>query len=1032
MFAEMEKRVVSLALLALGGLGCAEEPVPEGARADIAVGRPELVAAVEPAMRFVDVTQAAGLDFVHISGGPEQRYILEAMGSGSAFFDFDADGWLDFFAISGTRLRDAPESGNRLWRNLPSATGQRVFTEVTEEAGLRRVGWGMGAAVADYDNDGDLDLYVTHWGPNALYRNESDGTFSPVVTGVEDRRWGASAAFGDVDADGWQDLYVANYVAFDLDDPPSGGELCSGWKGLTVFCGPHGLDGQADVLYRNAGAARANGQHGGFIDMSAATGIDRTAYLGLGVLFTDYDQDGDADLYIANDSTPNQLYRNDGDWHLSEVGAFAGVAYSEEGRVQAGMGVDAGDYDNDGDEDIFVTNFSDDVNTLYRNQGHGSFADATHTAGLGGAARPLLGWSTALADFNLDGWLDIFVANGHLYPQLETHPLGLSYRQRNQLYWNRAGVFAPAAIAGLEAERVSRGAAFGDYDNDGDLDIVVNNLNDRPSLLRNDGGNRNHWLGLDLVGAQGRDAMGAVVRLWVGDRELRRRAKRGYGYLSSSDGRVLFGLGDATTVEKIEVRWPSGRIEVVERPQVGRYLLMREGSGAVVADYNNPVSVVPSVPEPVLQNPAERIPAVEPKPGWTPSMYYERASALYAQGRYRETLALLRPVLARYPRETQLHYIAGVVLYSGLGRYAEAVEVLERAVVQDASGIEVMQLLGVIYLQLNEPDKAVTVLESVRVLVPEDWQTLFRLGLAHNRLGADTAAIAAFERARELAPDEPMPHLHLARMHKRLGREMAAQQALQRFEILQPLQQQIDHYRQAVEANPQRSASHAKLGLALAEAGRLAAAEQAFSRSLALDPVAETRTNLANVLLRQGEVEAALGHFAQALVDDPNLAEARYGLGMAYYAKGEAVQALRALEDALEFRPNFAKAHINIGVILAEQHRPQEALHHFRRAVDLDPDDARAGNNFVTGLARAGRIDEARQAFARAAARQVALPLARKILVMALLQVAQVQAGEGALSVASLRQRQAIELTPPQLRKPLVEQLKIYEAGLQK
>ncbi len=295
---------------------------------------------------------------------------------------------------------------------------------------------------------------------------------------------------------------------------------------------------------------------------------------------------------------------------------------------------------------------------------------------------------------------------------------------------------------------MSRGAAFGDYDNDGDLDMVVINLNDRPSLLRNDGGNRNHWLGLDLVGAQGRDAMGAVVRLWVGDRQLRRRAKRGYGYLSSSDGRVLFGLGDATAVEKLEVRWPSGRIEVVERPHVGRYLLMREGTGAVVADYNNPVSVAPSVPEPVLQNLAVPIPAAEPKLGWTPSMYYERASALYAQGRYRETLVLLRPVMARYPRETRLHYIAGVVLYSVLGRYAEAVEVLEQAVVQDASGVEVMQLLGVIYLHLDQPGKAVAALQGARVLLPEDWQTRFRLGLAHNRLGADTAAIAAFERAR--------------------------------------------------------------------------------------------------------------------------------------------------------------------------------------------------------------------------------------------------------------------------------------------
>ena len=1032
MFAEIVKRLVSLVLLALGGMSCVREPLPEEEHIEVAAAATEYVAAVEPTMHFVDVTQAVGLDFVHISGEPQQRFILEAMGSGSAFFDFDADGWLDFFAISGTRLQDAPGSGNRLWRNLPTATGQRVFAEVTEEAGLRRVDWGMGAAVADYDNDGDLDLYVTNWGPNTLFRNEGEGTFSLAVADVEDSRWGASAAFGDVDADGWQDLYVANYVDFDLDNPPNGGELCSGWKGLTVFCGPHGLDGQTDVLYRNEGTIPTNGQHGGFVDMSAATGIDRTAYLGLGAIFTDYDQDGDADLYIANDSTPNQLYRNDGNWRLSEVGAFAGVAYSEEGRVQAGMGVDAGDYDNDGDEDLFVTNFSDDVNTLYRNQGDGSFTDATHAAGLGGAARPLLGWSTALADFDLDGWLDLFVANGHLYPQLEAHPLGLSYRQRNQLYWNRAGLFAPAAIAGLHMERVSRGAAFGDYDNDGDLDIVVNNLNDHPSLLRNDGGNSNHWLGLDLVGERGHDAMGAVVRLWVGDRELQRRAKRNYGYLSSSDGRILFGLGDATAVEKLEVSWPSGQVETVERPPIGRYLVIREGSGAVVADYNSPVSGAMSVPKPVLPNPVESIATVEPKRGWTQSMYYEQASELYAQGRYRETVALLRPVLARYPRDTQLHYMAGVALYSGLGHYTQAVEVLERAAVQDVSGVNIMQLLGVIYLQLNQPDKAVQVLERARALVPADWQTRFRLGIAYNRLGADTASMAAFESARDLAPDQPMPYLHLARMHKRLGREMDAQQALKRFEILQPLQQQIDHHRQAVEANPQRPTSHAKLGLALAEAGRLAAAEQALSRSLALSPVAETRTNLANVLLRRGDVEAALQHFAQALADDPDLAEARFGLGMAHYANGEPAQALRALEDALELRPDFAKAHINIGVILAEQHRPQEALNHFRRAVEQNPDDERASNNFVASLARTGRIDEALEAFAQAEARQVALPIARKTLVIALLQAAQVQAAEGAFSKASLRQRQAIELTPPQLRRPLVEQLNIYEVGLRK
>ncbi len=547
------------ALLSLGMWGCAPEPAAE-----------RMAETPRHTVRFADVTEAAGLDFVHVSGGPEQRFILEAMGSGVAFFDADGDGWLDLFAVNGTRTEGVPGTGNRLWRNLPAPDGGRAFEDVTEAAGLARTGWGMGCAAADSDNDGDLDLYLTYWGPNVLYRNEGDGTFTAIEAGAEDRRWGTSAAFGDLDSDGWLDLYVANYLVFDLDNPPAGGEPCSGWKGLPVFCGPHGLDGQADVLYRNEG-------NGTFADVSAATGIDQPTHLGLGVLFTDYDGDGDPDIYVANDSTPNLLYRNDGDWRLREVGALAGVAYSEDGRPQAGMGTDSGDYDNDGDLDLLVTNFSDDVNTLYENLGNASFADATYAAGLGGAVRPFLGWSTTLADFDLDGWLDLFVANGHLYPQLEARPLGLSYRQRNLLYWNREGVFALADPAGLEAEQVSRGTAFGDYDNDGDLDLAVNNLNDRLVLLRNDGGNRNDWVGLDLIAAPGESAEGAGVRLEAEGRVLVRQAKRGYGYLSANDGRVLFGLGERAQVDRIEVRWPSGQVQVVEDPPLRRYLVLREG-----------------------------------------------------------------------------------------------------------------------------------------------------------------------------------------------------------------------------------------------------------------------------------------------------------------------------------------------------------------------------------------------------------------------------------------------------------------------
>ena len=459
---------------------------------------------------------------------------------------------------------------------------------------------------------------------------------------------------------------------------------------------------------------------------------------------------------------------------------------------------------------------------------------------------PFLGWSTALADFDLDGWLDLFVANGHLYPQLETHPLGLSYRQRNLLYWNRDGVFALADPAGLEAKQVSRGTAFGDYDNDGDLDLLVNNLNDRLSLLRNDGGNRNYWLGLELIGAAGQPAEGASVRLWADGQVLVRQAKRGYGYLSANDGRVLFGLGGLAKVEKVEVRWPSGRVQVVEQPPLRRYLVLREGEGAEIAHYSDQVPPPVLVPAPLTER-TDSIEEVALNPDWTAEKYYEQATALYGQGRYQEAVALLRPALRRYPDAGRLHYAAGVALYSGLGCYREATEVLEQAAAQDTSVVEVAQLLGVIYLHLNQPAQAAATLTRAAALAPEDWETHYRLGLAHNHLRDSEAAIAAFVQARELAPQEPMPYLHLARTYQRLGQVQAAHQALRRFEALQPLKQELDRYRQAVRAQPKHPDAHSKLGLALSQAGRLTEAQQAFERSLALAPDAETQTNLANV-----------------------------------------------------------------------------------------------------------------------------------------------------------------------------------------
>ena len=522
-------------------------------------------------VQFSDATATSGIDFVHVSGTLEQLLILESMSGGAAFFDYDADGWLDLYLVNGTRveLEGADPPISRLYRNIPGSTNARSFTDATTPAGVGLSGWGMGVAAADYDNDGDVDLYVTNWGENVLFSNDGAESFADVTeeTGVGDDGWSASAAFGDLDNDGWLDLYVTNYVVFDLESPPNDGALCEAYKGIEGFCGPKDMEFQADVLYRN--------REGAFQDASRSTGVSDVVLPGLGVVFADYDDDGDQDIYVANDTKANLLWRNDGGWRLSEVGTESGAAFSASGKPQSGMGVDVGDYDNDGDLDIFVTNFADEFNTIYQNESDGSFTDTTGPAGLAGAAAPFLGWSTAFFDADNDTWQDLFVANGHLYPGLEGGPTPLRYPQRNILYWNDESAYVLAGRESgpaLEIEKVSRGAAFGDYDNDGDIDIIVVNLNDTPTLLRNDGGNTNNWLGLELKGSDGNtDALGARVTLFAGGKSQTQEVRRGYGYQSAQDHRLLFGLGSVAIVDSIVVRWPSGEGQVFSPLPIRRY-----------------------------------------------------------------------------------------------------------------------------------------------------------------------------------------------------------------------------------------------------------------------------------------------------------------------------------------------------------------------------------------------------------------------------------------------------------------------------
>ena len=886
-------------------------------------------------VRFVDIQPQSGPHFTNVSGSAQQQYILETMAGGAAFLDYDGDGYLDIFAINGTRLGAAPREGrNRLFHNEADGGDRRVFSEVDTDLG--RDGWGMGCAVGDYDNDADPDIYMTYWGPNQLFRNDGGGRFTDVSapSGTADPGWGSSAAFADLDGDGSLDLYVANYLEFDLEDPPGGGDQCH-YKGLEVFCGPQWVPRQADRLFRNEGDGR-------FADMSAVTGVARRLYGALGVNFVDYDEDGDLDLYVANDGDPNLLYRNDGGWHLEEVGIPTGVAYTADGRAQAGMGVHSGDYDNDGDMDLFVTNFADDVNTLYEKRDD-LFVDATYSAGLGGTVRPYLGWGTAFFDFDNDGWLDLFVANGHLYPQLARHPAGLRYAQRNLLYRNLRGHFAEVGTAAGPAwsdEKVSRATALGDYDNDGDTDLLVINLNDRPALLRNEGGNRHHWLGLELVGtASNRDAIGARVRVVAEDLVQVREVQRGYGFQAQHDPRLLFGLGPRRRAERVEIRWPSGRLQVLEAPPLDRYLLVREGSGELLARASASTTPLAPTAPPIPPAPDRAAPVQIGAPSWTARDYLQAGKKLYGEGRYGEARAACRRALELDPDHLPNYIELGVVLYSGLGRYREAAGVLERAVLRDSSQAEVHYWLGRIYLDLDQPKQAVTALKKAAKLAPKAWQSRHWLGLAHLRAGALAEAAKALEAAGELAPWEAGPHLQLSQIYRRLGRARAALGQHRLFERLQALASRVERYRLQVKAYPDDARAHSNLGMAYGEQGRLDEALDLFRKAIDLDPgYGRAHYGLATVFYRRDQLNLAIGAYEQACRLAPESPEAFNDLGRAYYRTGQYGKAVAMYRKALVLAPAGALIYDNLGTAHAAQGQFKEAIAAWEKVLSLAPD----------------------------------------------------------------------------------------------
>ena len=541
-----------------------------------------------PIANFTDIAEKAGLTMSTVFGGRDtKKYIIETTGTGVAIFDYDNDGWPDIFLVNGTTLEGFPAGkagtapSNHLYRNNHDGT----FADVTTQSGLTANGWGQGVCAGDYDNDGWEDLYVTYYGKNRLYHNRS-GVFTEVAdpSGVagSGKAWGTGCAFVDYDRDGLLDLMVANYVDFDVSTAPAPGERASCvWKGVPVMCGPRGLPGAKNILYRNQG-------NGKFEDVTAKAKIDQTSgHYAFSVSTFDFDDDGWPDIYVACDSTPSILYHNNRDGTFTDVAVVAGAAYNEDGREQAGMGSTIADYDGDGRLDIFKTNFSDDTSTLYRNNGNGTFDDVTFAAGLGLYTR-YLGWGTMFLDFDNDGWPDLLLVNGHVYPEVDKQNLGSSYEEPRILYHNNGDKtfsdISAQAGPGITALHAGRGLAIGDLWNDGRISAVISNMNASPSLLVNQVRSPNHWIGLKAVGTKSnRDGIGARVTVKAGARVLVDEVRSGSSYDSNNDMRIHFGLGAATKIDWIQIRWPSGLTERFENNiSVDAIHTVTEGSGVAV------------------------------------------------------------------------------------------------------------------------------------------------------------------------------------------------------------------------------------------------------------------------------------------------------------------------------------------------------------------------------------------------------------------------------------------------------------------
>ncbi|HYK35540.1 CRTAC1 family protein [Alloacidobacterium sp.] len=538
---------------------------------------------------FQDISKQAGLTvWRHQMGVPEKQFIIETNGSGVGLIDYDNDGWLDIYLVNGSTYEAEQGKATAPHAALFHNNHDGTFTNVAEKAGVTNDRWGFGVAIGDYDNDGWPDIFVGNYGKNRLYHNNHDGTFTDVAekAGVTLGNWSTGATFGDYDGDGRLDLFVPGYIHYDMSNPPVPGTKAVGFsgcqfRGVATMCGPRGLQGEHDHLFHNNG-------NGTFTDVGEKAGVsDPNAYYGFSSIFVDLNNDGKVDLIVADDSTPNYLYINKGNGTFEDDSYASGFALNQDGREIAGMGIAVGDYQNNGLLDIVATDFSDDYKVLFHNDGDANFTDVSYHAGIAQESIPFLGWGVGFIDYDNDGWKDIFMVNGHVYPQVDKYDWGTSFAERPLLYHNMKGqkfeYVPPVKGTGLADVVAGRGAAFGDLFNDGKIDVVISVMDSTPVLLRNVNADNHHWVEMKLIGGpkSPRDAVGATVYLTAGGIKRRDDVLSGGSYISSNDQRVHFGLGETTKVDQVEIHWPSGAVEKLSLPNIDRIYTVQEGKGIV-------------------------------------------------------------------------------------------------------------------------------------------------------------------------------------------------------------------------------------------------------------------------------------------------------------------------------------------------------------------------------------------------------------------------------------------------------------------